>query len=101
LTQYTKADENIPNCHINAKWPLNIPNGHNIFQMAIKYTSIFHSRALQNLPKFGFLVRKHTIWQPCFEIRAEKYDLDRDPISKIWKKTQKAFSLEIQLMKFC
>jgi hypothetical protein len=26
-----------------------------IFQMAIKYTIIFHSKALQNLPKFGFL----------------------------------------------
>jgi hypothetical protein len=32
------------------------------YQMAIKY--IFHSKALQILPKLGFLVRKRTIWQP-------------------------------------
>jgi hypothetical protein len=34
------------------KRPLIIPNGHKIFQMAIKYTNIYHSKALQNLPKF-------------------------------------------------
>jgi hypothetical protein len=39
-----------------AKWPSDIPNGHEIFQMAIKYINIFQSKALQNLPKFGFLV---------------------------------------------
>jgi hypothetical protein len=33
-------------------------------QVSIKYTSIFHRKTLQNLPKFGFLVRKQTIWQP-------------------------------------
>jgi hypothetical protein len=33
--------------------------------MTIKYTSIFHYKALQNLPKLGFLVWKQTIWQPC------------------------------------
>jgi hypothetical protein len=40
------------------------PNGHNmypiaviyIFHMATEYTNVFHSKALQNLPKFGFLV---------------------------------------------
>jgi hypothetical protein len=32
--------------------------------MAVKYSSIFHSKALQNLPKLGFLVWKQTIWQP-------------------------------------
>jgi hypothetical protein len=32
----------------------------------IMYTNIFHSKALQNLPKWGFLVWKNTIWQPCF-----------------------------------
>jgi hypothetical protein len=35
--------------------------------MPIKYTNIFSSKALQNLPKFGFLVWKHTIWQPGME----------------------------------
>jgi hypothetical protein len=32
--------------------------------MAIKYTFIFNSNTLQNLPKFGALVRKYAIWQP-------------------------------------
>jgi hypothetical protein len=41
-----------------------IPNDEKILQMTIKYTSIFHSKALQNLPKLGFLVWKQTIWQP-------------------------------------
>jgi hypothetical protein len=54
-----------------AKLPPNIPNGHNIYQMAlnrthfIKYTNIFHCKTLKNLPKLGFLVWKYTIWQPC------------------------------------
>jgi hypothetical protein len=26
-------------------------NGHKIFQMAVKYTNIFQSKALQNIPK--------------------------------------------------
>jgi hypothetical protein len=39
-----------------SKLPTNIPNGHTIYQMAIKYTIIFHSKALQNLPILGFLV---------------------------------------------
>jgi hypothetical protein len=42
-----------------------MPNGSNIFQMAIEYTNFFHSKDLQNLPNFGFLVRKYTIWQLC------------------------------------
>jgi hypothetical protein len=33
-------------------------------QMSIKYTNILHSKVLQNLPKFAFLVRKYTISQP-------------------------------------
>jgi hypothetical protein len=33
--------------------------------MSIKHTSIFQSKALQNLPKSGFLVWKQTIWQPA------------------------------------
>jgi hypothetical protein len=46
------------------------------FQMVIKYTNIYHSNALQNLPKFGIfglktnhlatlLVGIFLIWQPC------------------------------------
>jgi hypothetical protein len=32
--------------------------------MAIKSRNIFQSKALQHLPKLGFLVWKQTIWQP-------------------------------------
>jgi hypothetical protein len=32
--------------------------------MTITYTSIFHCKALQNLPKLGILVWKQTIWKP-------------------------------------
>jgi hypothetical protein len=31
-------------------------HGRKIFLTAIKFTNIFHSKALQNLPKLGFLV---------------------------------------------
>jgi hypothetical protein len=34
------------------------------YLMTIKYTSIFPSKVLQNLPKLVFLVWKQTIWQP-------------------------------------
>jgi hypothetical protein len=33
-------------------------------QVSIKYTHIFHCKIPQNLPKFGLLVWKQTIWQP-------------------------------------
>jgi hypothetical protein len=40
-------------------------NGRNMFQMAIVdfYNNLFHSKALQNLPKLGFFVWKYTMWQ--------------------------------------
>jgi hypothetical protein len=31
-----------------------LPNEHKIYQMAIEYTNLFHSKALKNLPKLGF-----------------------------------------------
>jgi hypothetical protein len=33
--------------------------------MSIEYNNFLYSNALQNSPKFGLLVWKHTIWQPC------------------------------------
>jgi hypothetical protein len=60
--------ENIPNGHKMyqmatncTKWPQIVPNGHKIYQLslkytyqtAIKYSSIFHYKTLQNLPKMG------------------------------------------------
>jgi hypothetical protein len=47
------------------KWSQNIPNVLKIFQMAINYIHFFQSKALENLPKLEFLVRKKTIWQSC------------------------------------
>jgi hypothetical protein len=42
--------------------------------MSIKHINIFQSKALQNLPKLGFLVLKQTIWQPgaANEIKKKK-----------------------------
>jgi hypothetical protein len=48
------------------KWRYNTPNGLKSTPMVIKYTQIFHSMAHKNEPKLEFLVRKFTIWQPCF-----------------------------------
>jgi hypothetical protein len=53
-----KWEENIPKC------PQNKPNGHKIFEMAvkcidrsaIKFTNSFQCQTLQNLSKLGFLV---------------------------------------------
>jgi hypothetical protein len=44
--------------------------------MAIKYSNIFHCKALQDLPHSGFLVRKYTIWQPCVPACATYLGLD-------------------------
>jgi hypothetical protein len=44
---------------------IKIPNVGKIFQIALKFINIFPSKAPQNLPKFGFLVWKETIWQLC------------------------------------
>jgi hypothetical protein len=41
-------------------------NGHTIIK-------IFHSKAYKNKPKFGFLVLKHTIWQPCIGSEYENF----------------------------
>jgi hypothetical protein len=45
---------------------------HKMDQVSIKYTSIFHCKTLQNLPKFVFLVWKQTIWQPCILLADER-----------------------------
>jgi hypothetical protein len=38
------------------KLPYIIPNGHKlpVYQTAVKYTKIFHSKTLLNIPKLGF-----------------------------------------------
>jgi hypothetical protein len=45
--KYTKGSLNIPKKHNN------IPNGHKIYQMAIKYTKNIHAYAFQNILKNG------------------------------------------------
>jgi hypothetical protein len=59
---YTKTSKNIPNYHWKV---LNIPNGSNISQLAIKCTNTVLFEALRNLSKLQYLVWKYTIWQPC------------------------------------
>jgi hypothetical protein len=49
-----------------------VPNGLKIFQMVIKCSNIFYSKALQILPKMGFLAWKQTIWQPWIRLHNEK-----------------------------
>jgi hypothetical protein len=63
--KYTKTGGNM-----YTKLAQNIPNGHEVYQMAVKYVEqmsikriIFYCKTLQNLEKF--LVLKYTIWQPC------------------------------------
>jgi hypothetical protein len=41
------------------KRPRSLPNGRKILQISIKYTNIFPSNALQNLPKSEFLVWRY------------------------------------------
>jgi hypothetical protein len=50
--------EKLPNNHKYSKWPKSIPNGCKMFQLIIKYTGIFHCKALQNISALGFLVKK-------------------------------------------
>jgi hypothetical protein len=72
LVQYTKMGVKY------TKLPQNIPDIHRIYQMAvkrpnsIKYTSIFHCKTLQKLPKLRFLVWKYTLWQPWSERDKDK-----------------------------
>jgi hypothetical protein len=50
-----KTGKNVPNEHKCTKWSLNIPNVQNYSEWPKKYINIFHSKALQNLPKLVFL----------------------------------------------
>jgi hypothetical protein len=63
--QYTKIGKTL------YQTTMKLPYGHKIYQMAVKYSqwrekyaSIFHSKALQNIPKL-ILGQKYGIWQPC------------------------------------
>jgi hypothetical protein len=46
-----------------AERPYIIPNGHKLYQTAVKYTNIFPSKALQNITKigiFGTMIERRT-----------------------------------------
>jgi hypothetical protein len=66
FVQIYQNGKNIPIDHKLYQTAINYTKWPKIFQMVIKYKNIFHSKALQILPKLGFLVWKQTIWQPCF-----------------------------------
>jgi hypothetical protein len=57
--KHTKTGKNIPNHNTLYQMPIKIAIGRKIFQITIEYTNVFHSKALRNVPKFGFLVRKY------------------------------------------
>jgi hypothetical protein len=60
------CDTIIPKLRKMYQMTTKLPNGRNVFQMALNYTNIFHFKALQNLPLLGFLVWKCTVWQTCY-----------------------------------
>jgi hypothetical protein len=55
----------LSNYHELYQMSINITKDSKMDQVTIKYSNIFHWNTLQDLPKFGFLVWKQTIWQPC------------------------------------
>jgi hypothetical protein len=62
LVQYPKTGKNYHKMYQMAITYNKCP--HKI-QTAIQYANIFHSKALKNIPKKGFLASNYTIWQPC------------------------------------
>jgi hypothetical protein len=61
-------------------------------QVSIKYTNIFQRTTVQNLPKFGFLVWKQTIWQPWSFRRAltqggqmVNFQTKKPNLAKFWR----------------
>jgi hypothetical protein len=53
-----KAGCNVPNDHKIYQMDITSTKCSKVFQMAIKYSKIFSSKALKNLPKLGFLMCK-------------------------------------------
>jgi hypothetical protein len=51
----SKSTQNVPNQHKMYQIVLKYPNVGKIFQMAIQFVNQLKSRAIQNLPKLGFL----------------------------------------------
>jgi hypothetical protein len=55
MVQNNKTGKNIPNYHKIYQSAIIYTKWHEIFQIVIKYTNIYHPKALQILPKFGIL----------------------------------------------
>jgi hypothetical protein len=53
--------------------------------MALEYLNIFPSKALQNLPEFGFLDWKQTIWQLLPEPNSDDRTMRYSLIHEVWK----------------
>jgi hypothetical protein len=58
LAQHTKTGKIYQRFTKYTKWPHNIPNDRKIFQMIIKFTNIFHSKAIQKYTHIGILGMK-------------------------------------------
>jgi hypothetical protein len=56
LVQHTKTVKIYQMSTKCTKCPDNLPIGRKIYQMAKKYTDIFHDKTLKNLPQMGLLV---------------------------------------------
>jgi hypothetical protein len=71
------------------KRPQIIPNGREIFQKVIKYTNIFHKKALQNFPKLRFWFKNKPSGNPAAGTLKMKITLDKK-VSEVKKpgKTQ-------------
>jgi hypothetical protein len=65
MVQYTKAGKNTL-------------NDHNIYHIGLEYTNISYSKALQNLPKWGFWVLKFIpSGNPGLKHRSPVFDMER------------------------
>jgi hypothetical protein len=65
LLQTFQFGKNIEMTINYTKRPFIIPNGRKIFQIVMKYTNIYHSKALQNLPKFGIWLENKPFGNPA------------------------------------
>jgi hypothetical protein len=67
LVQNTKTGKIYQITTKYTKSPQHMPKDCKMDEMPIKYSKL-NCKTLQNLPKFGFLVWKHTIWQPWHKV---------------------------------
>jgi hypothetical protein len=66
-----------------------------LYQIAVKYTTFFHSKALHNTLKLWSLVLKYIIWQSC-KFPAGLNTLSREPSHRDWQ-----HGMECQVLSRC